>query len=82
MYERDVIWRQELADGCRGVSFNVRFIIKAVRNIENMPSDFRLPVIDELKAAEDDLTEALLAVKLMRGELDKKPRVPILVPAE
>lgn len=82
MSERDAMWREDLADSCRGVSFHVRHLIKAVRAIETMPSDFRLPVIDELAATETDLTEALLAVKLMRGELDRKPRARILVDAE
>ena len=82
MSERDAMWREELADCCRGVSFNVRLLIKAVRAVETMPSDFHLPVIDELAAAETDLSEALLAVKLMRRELDSKPRVPILTAAE
>jgi hypothetical protein len=73
MSERDEMMREELADGCRGVNFNVKFIIKAVRAIRSMPAGYTPRVVSELAETEAALAEALLAVRLMRAELDTKP---------
>lgn len=82
MSERDAMWREDLTDACRGVRFHLGFIQRAVRGIDSMPSDFTAPCISELAQAETALTEALLAVKLARGELDRKPQRPVMQAAE
>lgn len=68
--ETKSIWVRDDAEG----------IARYVRMLDTLP-EFETRAEDEIKNAENALTEALLVVKLARSTLDKKRR-PILQAAE